>query len=76
MRFSYNKSQAPLVWSEEERVQFYAEKRQLSSRVTGLDIDKITFARELTGFRYNYTGALANEKKASEALKKLRAFFE
>lgn len=60
---------------EKECVQYYAEKRQLYSRVDGLENEKITPVRKLSGPQYNYDGALVTEK-SSDALKKLRSLVE
>lgn len=49
------------------------QKRQLCFCVNGLEIEKTTFDRQTRDLQYNFDGALANEKKGSDPLKKLRA---
>lgn len=48
-------------------------KRQWSSHVDVLKIEKTTFGRQLKELQYEYEDALAKGKMASDALKKLRA---
>lgn len=73
MTVSFHEAQTHLVKFEKERARYYVEKRLFSSRVDGLEIDKATFGRKLSGLQYNYDGALAKEKKVSVSLETLRA---
>lgn len=73
---SYNDYQTRLEQSEKQLVYFYVEKRQLSSFVDGLQIEKTIFRDQLRDLQYNQDRLLAKENKAFEALKGLRASLE
>lgn len=59
--------------SEKERVQYSVEERPFSSRVDGMKSEKPTLDCTVSYLQYNYDGAFVKERKASNALKMLRA---
>lgn len=57
MDTSYNESQTRLANTEKERIQYYVEKRLLSSRVDGMEIENTIFGRTLRDFQLDYDGS-------------------